>query len=197
MARDPLGDAALSQLFLDARTHYDWEPDPLPEALLHRLYDVLKLGPTSANCSPARFLFCTSVEARERLAACASGNNGAKIRQGPCTVIVGMDLDFVETLPRLFPHDDAASWFRGKPAVIRETAFRNATLQGAYLIMAARALGLDAGPMSGFDKAAVDAAFWTGTAVETDFLCSIGHGTGRQLFPRLPRLRFDEAARIL
>jgi 3-hydroxypropanoate dehydrogenase len=197
MARDPVDSDALSRLFLEARTHYDWEPEPLPEELLHRLYDVGKLGPTSANCSPARFLFCTSTEARERLAACASGNNGAKIRQAPCTVIVGMDLDFVDTLPKLFPHDDAAAWFRGNPALIHETAFRNATLQGGWLIMAARALGLDTGPMSGFDKAAVDAAFWEGTAVETDFLCSIGHGTGRNLFPRLPRLRFDEAARIL
>lgn len=193
---DMLGADALDQLFLEARTQYDWEDQPLEEALLHQLYDLAKMGPTSANASPARFIFCTSREARDRLASLASEANAAKIRLAPVTVIIGMDLAFADKLPELFPHADAKSWFAGNEALTRETAFRNASLQGAWLIMAARALGLDTGPMSGFDKAAVDQAFWSGTEVETNFICSIGHGTGKKLFPRLPRLGFDEACRI-
>ncbi|MFN7173656.1 MAG: malonic semialdehyde reductase [Thermaurantiacus tibetensis] len=193
----PLADEALDQLFREARTQYVWRPEPLPEGTLEALYDLLKLGPTSANCSPARFLFCQSPEAKARLAACALDANRPKILGAPVTVIIGMDLAFHERLPELFPHTDARSWFAGNPELIRETAFRNASLQGAYLIMAARALGLDCGPMSGFDKAAVDAAFWAGTTVETNFLCAIGHGTGENVFPRAPRLPFAEACRIL
>ncbi|MCS6985922.1 MAG: malonic semialdehyde reductase [Sphingomonadaceae bacterium] len=193
----PLPDAALDRLFRQARTRNGWAPDPVPHDLLKQLWDLVKLGPTSANCLPARFLFCVSAEARERLARCALEGNAAKIRKAPCTVIVGMDLDFPRLLPRLFPHTDARSWFEGNDALIRETAFRNSSLQGGYLIMAARALGLDCGPMSGFDKAAVDAAFWAGTRVETNFLCSLGKGTEENLFPRSPRLDFDEACRIL
>ena len=194
--RRPLAEPVLDQLFLEARTHYDWQTEPLDQTLLHRLFDLARMGPTSANCSPARFIFCASDEARARLADCVSEGNKAKVRQAPVTVIIGMDLDFADHLPRLFPHDDAASWFRGNPALIRETAFRNSTLQGAWLIMAARSLGLDTGPMSGFDKAKVDAAFWAGTGIETNFLCSLGHGTGRNLFPRLPRFSFGEACSI-
>lgn len=193
---DALGADALDQLFLNARTYNGWEEAPLDEALLHRLYDLVKMGPTSANASPARFIFCTTKESREKLAALASESNAAKIRQAPVTVIIGMDLDFAEKLPELFPHADARSWFAGNEALTRETAFRNSSLQGAWLIMAARAIGLDTGPMSGFDKAGVDSAFWAGTAVETNFICSIGHGTGENLFARLPRLPFDEACRI-
>ncbi len=193
----PLAGSALDQLFREARTQYVWKPDPLPDGTLEALYDLLKLAPTSANCSPARFLFCASAEARARLAACAMEANRPKILGAPVTVIVGMDLAFHERLPFLFPHTDARSWFEGNPALIRETAFRNGSLQGAYLILAARALGLDCGPMSGFDKAAVDAAFWAGTTVETNFLCAIGQGTGEAVFPRAPRLPFEEACRIL
>lgn len=192
----PLDSAAQDLLFRQARTQNDWQPEPLDAALLHALYDLLKMGPTSANCSPARFVFCASVGAREQLAALATGTNGAKIRQAPVTVIIGMDMDFADHLPQLFPHADAKSWFAGNPTMTRDTAFRNSSLQGAWLMMAARSLGLDTGPMSGFDKAAVDAAFWAGTAVETNFLCSLGHGTGEKLFPRLPRFGFDETCRI-
>lgn len=194
--RAPLDDAALAQLFREARTQYDWAPGPLPEGTLQQLYDLLKMGPTSANASPARFIFCQSDDARAKLADCVSENNRAKVLGAPVTAIIGMDLAFHDKLPQLFPHADARSWFAGNEALIRDTAMRNSSLQGAWLIMAARALGLDTGPMSGFDKAAVDAAFWAGTTVETNFICSIGVGTGRNLFPRLPRLDFDEACRI-
>ena len=192
----PLAESALEQLFTEARTQYDWEPDPLPETLIRQLYELVKFGPTAANSCPARFIFCTSEEARAKLASVSSGNNEGKIRLAPLTVIIGMDMEFHEKLPELFPHADARSWFAGKEAAIRESAFRNSSLQGAYLIMAARSLGLDAGPMSGFDKAGVDAAFWAGTKVETNFICSIGRGTGQKLFPRLPRLSFEDACRI-
>lgn len=194
--RTPLGAEALDQLFDKARTQYDWKHGPLDETLLHRLYDLAKMGPTSANASPARFLFCVSDAAREKLAALSSEGNAPKIRMAPVTVIIGMDLDFAQRLPELFPHADAKSWFEGNDALTRDTAFRNSSLQGAWFIMAARALGLDTGPMSGFDKAGVDREFWAGTKVETNFICSIGHGTGEKLFPRLPRLSFDEACRI-
>lgn len=192
----PLAESALEQLFTEARTQYDWEPDPLPETLIRQLYELVKFGPTAANSCPARFIFCTSTDARAKLASVSSGNNEGKIRLAPLTVIIGMDMEFHEKLPELFPHADARSWFAGKEAAIRESAFRNSSLQGAYLIMAARSLGLDAGPMSGFDKAGVDAAFWAGTKVETNFICSIGRGTGQKLFPRLPRLSFEDACRI-
>lgn len=193
----PITESALEQLFTEARTHYDWETDPLPETVLRQLYELLKFGPTSANGSPARFLFCASAESRDKLAGCVSAQNAHKVRQAPVTVIIGMDLEWHEKLPELFPHADARSWFAGNPGLIRDTAFRNSSLQGAWLIMAARALGLDTGPMSGFDAAAVNAAFWSGTTVETNFICSIGRGTGEKLFPRLPRLSFEDACRIL
>lgn len=196
MPGQPLPALALDQIFLEARTQYDWQVEALPEALLRQLYDIVKMGPTSANCSPARFLFCVSEAARAKLADCVSEGNRAKVLSAPVTVVIGMDLDFPEQLPHLFPHADARSWFAGKPDLIRETAFRNSSLQGAYLILAARALGLDAGPMSGFDKALVDEAFWSGTRIETNFICSIGHGTGKGVFPRLPRLDFETACRI-
>lgn len=193
---DPLASDALARLFTEARTHYDWDEAPLPEEQLRALYDLLKFGPTSANGSPARFLFCASAEARAKLAACVSEANRPKVLQAPVTAIIGMDMAWHDRLPELFPHADARSWFAGNDALIRDTAFRNSSLQGAWLIMAARALGLDTGPMSGFDKAAVDAAFWSGTGIETNFICSLGHGTGRKLFPRLPRLSFEDACRI-
>lgn len=193
---ETLESAALDQLFRAARTQNDWHVEEFPQPALRAIYDLLKFGPTSANCSPARFIFCTSTEARARLADCCLAGNAVKIRQAPVTAIIGMDLQFHDHLPKLFPHADARSWFAGNAALIRETAMRNSTLQGAWLIMAARALGFDAGPMSGFDKARVDAAFWAGTSVETNFICSLGHGTGGKLFERLPRFDFDEACRI-
>lgn len=194
----PMLDAAgLDLLFRDARTYYSWADTPVTEADLRALYDLVKMGPTSANSSPARFIFAHTLEARAKLADCASDNNKAKILAAPVTAIIGFDTQFFEKLPALFPHADARSWFAGNEPLARDTAFRNSSLQGAYLIVAARALGWDTGPMSGFDKAAVDAQFWPGTTVETNFLCSLGKGTSDALFPRLPRLAFEEAASIL
>ena len=193
----PLDDAALGTLFRVARTANGWTDAPVSEADIQALYDLLKFGPTSANGSPARFIFCATDAAKARLAAHVSGNNRDRVLAAPVTVIVGMDLQLHERLPELFPHADARAWFAGNDALIRETAFRNATLQGAYLIIAARALGFDTGPMSGFDRAAVDAEFWAGTTVETDFICSIGHGDPAALFARSPRLAFEDAAQIL
>ncbi|MEW6693667.1 putative malonic semialdehyde reductase RutE [Tepidimonas thermarum] len=186
------------QLFDNARTHNAWQDRPVPDALLHRLYDWMKWGPTSANCSPARIVFVTSPEAKARLLPCLSEGNRAKTAAAPVTAIIGMDLAFYEKLPQLFPHNpQARTWFEGQPEVIQATALRNASLQGGYFIMAARALGLDCGPMSGFDAAAVDAVFWAGTTVRTNFLCNLGYGDPAGLFPRSPRLAFDEACRIV
>ena len=186
-----------AQLFTDARTQNGYLDVPVSDAQLRALYDLLKFGPTSANACPARFKFVRSAEAKAQLAACAAAANVAKIGQAPVTVIIGMDLAFYEQLPKLFPHADARAWFVGNDAVIQETAMRNSSLQGGYLILAARALGLDCGPMSGFDAAKVDAAFWTGTAVKTNFLCTLGTGDPAKLFPRSPRLGFDEACSLV
>lgn len=187
---------ALDQLFLEARSHSHWRPEPVPEATLRRLYEILRMGPTSANCSPARFVFAVSRQARERLAACVSPGNVAKVLTSPVTVIVGMDEKFYDRVPELYPHNpEARDWFLD-PAVAQATAFRNSTLQGAYLILAARALGLDCGPMSGFDAAKVDAAFFAGTTVRANFLCALGHGEPGRLHPRSPRLPFEDACRI-
>lgn len=197
MATSPLDGAALAQLFTDARTHYGWDATPVAEADLRQLYDLVKMAPTSANGSPARFIFCHSIEAREKLAACVSVANQPKVKAAPVTVIIGFDPKFYDKLPELFPHVDARPWFNWSADFARETAFRNSSLQGAYLIMAARGLGWDTGPMSGFDKMAVDAAFWGETGIETNFICSLGKGNGEGLFPRLPRLSFEDAAQIL
>ena len=191
-----LDDAALDTLFRTARTYYSWADTPVGDDDLRRIYDIAALGPTSANGSPARFVFCRTAETREQLAGCVSATNAAKVRAAPVTVIVGMDLAWHDLLPRLFPHADARAWFAVNDALIRDTAFRNSSLQGAYLMLAARALGFDCGPMSGFDKAKVDAAFFAGTTVETNFICSLGHGTEEGLFPRSPRLTFDEASHL-
>ena len=184
------------QLFDHARTHNGFTPEPVPEALLRRLYDLLKWGPTSANSSPARFVFVTTPAAKARLLEAVTPGNVEKTRQAPVTVVVGMDTRFCDKLPQLFPHADAKAWFVGNQTMIDATAFRNSTLQGAYLILAARALGLDCGPMSGFDAAKVDAAFWRGTTVTTNFLVNLGHGDASKLFERSPRLTFEEACRI-
>lgn len=192
-----LPDACLDQLFRDARTHNAWCDEDVPDSLLHEIVDLLKLGPTSANCSPARFLFVKSRDAKERLKPFLSEGNRDKTMKAPVCAIIGYDLEFYEYLPKLFPHTNAKSWFEGKPKKIEETAFRNGTLQGAYLIMAARALGLDCGPMSGFDNDGVDKEFFAGTNLKSNFLCSLGYGDDSALRPRSPRFDFDEMARIL
>ena len=191
-----LPDADLDQLFRKARTHNAFLDRPVPEATLRALYDLLKWAPTSANSNPARFVFVTSDAARERLRPALSPGNLDKTMAAPVTVIVGYDLAFYEKLPVLFPHVDARSWFAGKPDHILTTAFRNGTLQGGYLILAARALGLDCGPMSGFDNAKVDAAFFPDGTVKSNFLCNLGYGDPEKLMPRHPRLPFEEACRI-
>ena len=192
-----LADAALDQLFLEARTRNGWSDEPLAEEIIRRIYDVAKFGPTSANISPARFVWAYSAEAKDKLAALATPSNGDKIRKAPVTVIIGYDLDFPELVPKLFPHNPGAKdWFQDP--VARETAaFRNGTLQGAYLMLAARALGLDCGPMSGFSNAAVDEAFFAETNIKSNFICCIGRGTDENLFGRSPRLTFEEANRIV
>lgn len=197
MSGTALGIDALSLLFRDARTHYGWADTPVTDADMRALYDLVKMGPTSANASPARFVFAAYADAKTKLAECVSAANKPKVLAAPVSVVVGFDTKFYDRLPELFPHADARSWFSGNAALARETAFRNSSLQGAYLIVAARALGWDTGPMSGFDKAAVDAQFWAGTDVETNFICSIGKGTDAGVFPRSPRLAFEDAAQIL
>jgi len=192
-----LDSRALDTVFRTARTRYAWADTPVGDDDLRALYDLVKMGPTSANCSPARFLFVRSPEAKARLAGLVSSANAPKVLAAPVTTIIGHDLKFYERLPQLFPHADARSWFANSEAVAHETAFRNSSLQAGYFILAARALGWDTGPMSGFNKAGVDAAFWAGTNVETNLICSLGRGTNEGLFPRLPRLAFEEAAQIL
>lgn len=192
-----LPEPCLDQIFRAARTHNAWRDQDIPDSLLHELVDLVKLGPTSANCSPARFVFVKSREAKERLKPFLSEGNRDKTMKAPVCAIIGYDLDFYEHLPKLFPHTDARSWFAGNEKKIQETAFRNGTLQGAYLILAARALGLDTGPMSGFDGKGVDAEFFAGTNIKSNFLCSLGYGDASVLFPRSPRFSFDEMARIV
>jgi nitroreductase len=185
------------QLFDNARTHNGFTAEPIPEATLRQLYDMLKWGPTSANTSPARFVFVTTPQAKAKLLEGVAPGNADKTKAAPVTVIVGMDMAFFEKLPQLFPHADAKAWFVGNQPMIDATAFRNSSLQGAYLIVAARALGLDCGPMSGFDAAKVDAAFFAGTTVKTNFIVNLGHGEASKLFGRSPRLSFDEACQIV
>ena len=192
-----LDQSALDTLFINARTHNGWRDTPVSQAQLEQLYEVMKWAPTSANCSPARLIFVQSSAAREKLVACMAPGNAEKVRAAPVTVIIGMDMAFYEKLPQLFPHADAKSWFVGNQPLIDATAFRNSTLQGGYLIMAARALGLDCGPMSGFDADKLDAAFFAGTSVKANFVCSLGQGDPSKLFPRSPRLSFEEACRVL
>jgi len=193
----PLNADALNQLFGNARTHNFWKDVPVSDALLQAVYEQTQWAPTSANCSPARFVFVKSPEAKAKLAPALDAGNLEKTLSAPVTVIVAADFEFYEKLPYLFPHADARSWFAGNPEKITTTANRNTVLQGGYFIMAARALGLDCGPMSGFDNAAVDAAFFAGTAVKSDFLINLGYGDAEKLFPRSPRLAFDDACQIL
>ena len=192
-----INDEDLDVIFRKARTQNKWQDKPVSTALIMAIYDLMRWGPTSANQSPARFVFLTSKEAKERLKPHLSEGNRAKTMSAPVTAIIGYDLDFPETLPKLFPHaPDAKNWFKD-PAAAQVHAFRNGTLQGAYFIIAARALGLDCGPMSGFDNAGVDKEFFPGGRIKSNFICSIGYGDPSGIFPRSPRLTFDEACKIL
>jgi 3-hydroxypropanoate dehydrogenase len=188
---------ALDQLFRQARTHNAWLPKRVPTAALREAYELARWGPTSANSSPARFLFLESEAAKARLLPALAASNVEKTKAAPVTVIVAWDTEFHEKLPKLFPHADMRPYFAGKPAVIEETAFRNSSLQGAYFILAARAVGLDCGPMSGFDAAKVNAEFFPDGKWKANFLCNLGYGDGSKLFPRSPRLEFEEACRVL
>jgi 3-hydroxypropanoate dehydrogenase len=191
-------DDALDRIFRTARTHRAFLDRPVPESLLRQVYELAALGPTSANCSPMRVLFATSREAKERLRPCLTPGNVDKTMQAPVTAIIGHDLEFYERLPRLFPTADMRANFVGKPELIAATAFRNGSLQGAYLMVAARALGLDCGAMSGFDNSKVDAAFFPDGTVKSNFLCNLGYGDPAKLSPtRPPRLPFDEACRVI
>jgi 3-hydroxypropanoate dehydrogenase len=187
---------ALDTLFNEARTPGKWLDTPVTDEQLRQIYDLMKWGPTSANSSPARLVFAHSPQTKEKLAACMAAGNVDKVKTAPVTAIIGMDMEFYEKLPQLFPQTDARSWFAGKPKAIEATAFRNSSLQGGYFIIAARALGLDCGPMSGFDEEKVNAAFFAGTPVRVNFVCSIGYGDRSKLHPRSSRLSFQEACRI-
>lgn len=193
----PLDDQALDQLFRTARTYNGYTEAPVTAEQMDTIWEAMKFGPTSANCLPARLVWCASTESKEKLAALVSEGNKAKILAAPVSVIIGMDMEFYEQLPDLFPHADARSWFVGNDAMIAATAFRNSSLQGAYFILAARALGLDTGPMSGFDQAAVDAAFFAGTKVKSNFISTLGVGDPSTIFERSPRPAFDRFNTIL
>jgi 3-hydroxypropanoate dehydrogenase len=192
-----LDDEALDVLFRGARSHNKWRKKPVSDTLLQAVWELAKVGPTSANCSPARIIFVKSADAKARLAPALSEGNREKTMAAPVTAIVGYHLEFYEKLPFLFPHNaDARSWFAGNPQLIQATAFRNGSLQGAYLILAARSLGLDCGPMSGFDNAKVDEAFFPDGKVKSNFLCNLGYGDPAGLFARSPRFAFAEACEI-
>jgi 3-hydroxypropanoate dehydrogenase len=194
---NPLDDHALDQIFREARTHITWLDRPVSDELLRQAVELAKMGPTSANCLPMRIVFVRSKESKERLRPTLAPGNIDKTMAAPATAIIGYDLEFYELLPRLFPRSDMRQAFVGKPELIKDTAFRNSSLQGAYFILALRSLGLDTGPMSGFDNAKVDVEFFSGTAVKSNFLINIGHGDPAKLFPRSPRLSFEEIARIV
>jgi 3-hydroxypropanoate dehydrogenase len=197
----PLPANALDVVFREARTQRAWLPIPVPDELLHQVYELFKFGPTSANCSPARVVFVKSEAAKARLLPALAGGNVEKTQTAPVCAIIAYDLEFYEKMPELFPGADARSWFAGNDALIAESAIRNGSLQGAYLIMAARALGLDCGPMSGFDPAKVNAEFFAEGSPEgkwrANFLCNLGYGDASKLHPRGPRLSFEETCRIL
>jgi 3-hydroxypropanoate dehydrogenase len=197
MSDKMINDQAMGLLFREARTRNGWQDRNVSRPLMQAIYDLMKWGATSANCSPARFVFVASDDAKARLKPLLSGNNAEKTMKAPCCVIVAHDGEFYEKLPQLFPHTDARSWFAGNEKLAADTAFRNGTLQGAYFMLAARGLGLDCGPMSGFDNAGVDREFLGGTTWKSNFLCNIGYGTDENLFPRSPRLAFDDACKIV
>ena len=192
-----ISDSALDQLFRTARSYNGYQDKPVPEDQLRTIWDLMKMGPTSANMLPARLVWCVTDEAKEKVASAASEKNAVKILKAPVTVIIGMDVDFHEHLPELFPHDQTAkNWFADEEAR-KVHAMRNSSLQGAYFIMAARALGLDTGPMSGFDNAKVDELFFAGTNVKSNFISTLGYGDPATIFGRLPRPEFERFNRIL
>jgi len=193
----PLNDEALDRVFRTARTYNGYIDKPVGQDQLRAIWDLLKWGPTSANQEPLRIVWCVSQEAKDKLAQFCSAQNAPKVRKAPVTAILAMDMEFYEKLPRLFPHTDARAWFLGNDGLIQESAFRNSTLQGAYFIIAARMLGLDTGPMSGFDTNKVNEAFFTGTSYRANFISTLGYGDPASIFDRHPRLDFDEANQIL
>jgi 3-hydroxypropanoate dehydrogenase len=192
-----INDAALDQLYRQARTHRSWTGEPVSDVVLQAAYDLARMAPTSGNCCPMRVLFLRSREAKERLKPALSAGNLVQTMSAPVTAIIGYDLQFHEYLPRLYAASDARRWFVGSEALIRETAFRNGSLQGAYFILAARAVGLDCGPMSGFDNAKVDAEFFPEGRIRSNFLCNLGYGDGARTRPQDARLDFDEACKII
>jgi 3-hydroxypropanoate dehydrogenase len=193
-----MSNEGLDLIFRKARTHNAWLDKPVDDALLRQVYDLAKMGPTSANMCPLRVVFAKSREAKEMLRPALHAGNVAKALAAPVTAILGMDVHFSEKLPKLFPHADARAWFKDLPdGALEYIALRNSSLQGAYFLLAARALGLDCGPLSGFDNARVDAEFFAGTAVKSNFLCNLGYGDPAKLFPRSPRLDFEEACKIV
>jgi 3-hydroxypropanoate dehydrogenase len=187
----PLNDAALDQLFRTARSFNGYTDKPVSHEQMDAIWELMKFGPTSANMLPSRLIWVESTAAKEKLASFASAANQPKIMSAPVTVIIGMDMEFYNHLPELFPPTDARAWFVGNDALIEISAIRNSSLQGAYLILAARALGLDTGPMSGFDNAAVDAEFFAGTTFKSNFITTVGYGEATSVFERLPRPGFD------
>ena len=197
MTAAPVNDLALDTIFRQARTRNAWEGREVSHALVQAVYDLTRMAPTSANCSPARFVFVESQTAKERLRPHLSAGNLEKTMTAPMTAIIGYDTEFYEQLPKLFPHTDAKAWFTGNAQLIEETAFRNGSLQGAYFMVAARALGLDCGPMSGFDADGVNKEFFPDGKIKANFLCNVGYGTDEGLHPRSPRLEFNEVCEIL
>jgi 3-hydroxypropanoate dehydrogenase len=195
--RSAVSSDALDQIFREARTHSTWLPEPVPVETLKRIYELARLGPTSANTVPARFVFLVTPEAKARLVPALMPGNVEKTRNAPVNVIVAWDTEFHKHLGKLFPQADFAPMFAGNPALAHETAFRNSSLEGAYFILAARALGLDCGPMSGFDAEKVNAEFFPDGKWKANFLCNLGFGDGSKLQPRNPRLDFEEACRVL
>jgi 3-hydroxypropanoate dehydrogenase len=191
-----LGADELDLMFRQSRSHNGWLDQSISDSLIHELYDILKMGPTSMNCCPARFVFIRTAEGKQRLLPALNPGNVDKTLSAPVVVIIAYDLEFPDRLAELFPHTDARRFFDGKPAHIETTAFRNGTLQGAYLMLAARALGLDCGPMSGFDNQKLDEIFFSGTQIKSNFLCGLGHGDSNKLFQRLPRLSFSQACEL-
>ena len=196
MGRKISGDA-LDVLFNAARSYNAWQKTDVSDTQLHELYSLMKMGPTSANCSPARLIFLKSDAAKQRLKPCLDPGNVAKAMAAPVVAIIGMDLEFYELLPQLFPHADARSWFAGHSQKIQETAMRNSSLQGAYFILAARSLGLDCGPMSGYNSERLAAEFFPGGTLVPNFICALGEGDPSGLFPRSPRLSFDQAGQVI
>lgn len=197
MTAQALTEPAIKQIFTEARTHNAWRPEPVGMDLLQKVYDLAKFGPTSANCSPLRIVFVVGQEAKARLKPALMEANVEKTMTAPVTAILGQDMQFYDQLPFLFPHADARAWFAGNAPLIAETAMRNSSLQAAYFIMAARACGLDCGPMSGFDQEKVNQTFFKGASVRANFLCNLGYGDATKLFPRGPRLAFADACQVI